>query len=107
MPTTWQEPTANAATHSCIRVSLPKEAARGIDPIAAAQARLVVIIRGRLRTRSHQALAGRENSRGGVFCTAARMAACHVVAFRLTTATRGMATELSEEPSTSLAWPVQ
>lgn len=23
MPTTWQEPTTKAATHSCIRVSLP------------------------------------------------------------------------------------
>ncbi|MFJ2478056.1 hypothetical protein ACIOWI_34685 [Streptomyces sp. NPDC087659] len=83
------------------------EAARGIDIIAAAQTKLVVIIRGRVRTRSHQAPAGSENSRGGVFRTAARTAASHVVACRLTTATKGMATELSEEPRTSLAWPFQ
>lgn len=78
-----------------------------MDPITTAQTRLVATIRGRLRTRSHQAPAGSENSRGGVFCTAARMAACHVVACSVMTATSGMATELSEEPSTSLAWPVQ
>ncbi|MFE4625100.1 hypothetical protein [Streptomyces mirabilis] len=51
-----------------------------MDAIAAALIRLVAIIRGRLRTRSHQAPAGSENSRGGVFCTAARTAASHVVA---------------------------
>ncbi|MFF7713044.1 hypothetical protein [Streptomyces sp. NPDC007988] len=84
------------------------EAARGIDIIAAAHTKLVVIIiRGRVRTRSHQAPAGSENSRGGVFRTAARTAASHVVACRLTTATKGMATELSEEPRTSPAWPFQ
>lgn len=106
-PTTWQEPTTNAASHRCVKVRLPYEAASGMDPMASAQSRLVTIIRGRLRTRSHQAPAGSENSSGGVLCTAARTAASHVVACRLTTATRGMATELREEPRTSLACPVQ
>ncbi|WP_328540644.1 hypothetical protein [Streptomyces sp. NBC_00344] len=58
-------------------------------------------------TRSHQASAGSENSRGGVRCMAERTAACQVVGSNVMTATSGMATQLSEEPRTSLAWLVQ